>query len=216
MVSRFIYTGFIQVQCLSFTIFFFIALVTNTGHVNKWHYNGTGMYSGIFMLVALVLWQRVTEACVQIVLPYLSLARRTPSFSTVSRVSLRPAVSLSRTGKPPMSTHDSTMSLVVPATGDTMAAGRWPEQRYVDSQTRMKTHSTKTSCDWWRCFKSCLWNSVFWSKEFQMLCPCVLLILDFYLSFTHLQNPIYSTLVTKAWTLLHRLHTYFREMGEMR
>lgn len=57
---------------------------------------------------------------------YLSRARRTPSLSTRSELSLRPAVSLRRTGNPPRSRAVSTTSLVVPAMGDTMAAGLWP------------------------------------------------------------------------------------------
>lgn len=57
---------------------------------------------------------------------YLSRARRTPSLSTRSGLSRRPAVSLSSTGNPPMSSAVSTTSLVVPAMGDTMAAGLWP------------------------------------------------------------------------------------------
>lgn len=63
--------------------------------------------------------------------PYLSRARRTPSLSTKSGLSLRPAVSLSRMGNPPMSSAVSTMSLVVPAMGDTMAAGLWPGCKIV-------------------------------------------------------------------------------------
>lgn len=59
-------------------------------------------------------------------LPYLSRALRTPSLSTRSGLSLRPAVSLKRTGNPPMSSAVSTTSLVVPAMGETMAAGLWP------------------------------------------------------------------------------------------
>lgn len=57
---------------------------------------------------------------------YLSRARRTPSLSTRSGLSRRPAVSLSSTGNPPMSSAVSTTSLVVPAMGDTIAAGLWP------------------------------------------------------------------------------------------
>ena len=56
--------------------------------------------------------------------PYLSLALLTPSISISSTLSLIPAVSLRMTGYPPMLSVDSTTSLVVPAMGDTMAAGR--------------------------------------------------------------------------------------------
>lgn len=62
---------------------------------------------------------------------YLSLARRTPSLSTRSGLSRRPAVSLNSTGNPPMSSAVSTTSLVVPAMGDTMAAGLWPDGKKV-------------------------------------------------------------------------------------
>lgn len=75
-------------------------------------------------------------------LPYLSRARRTPSLSTRSGLSLRPAVSLSRTGNPPMSSAVSTMSLVVPAMGDTMAAGLWPGCKKVTGWQLLSYYSS--------------------------------------------------------------------------
>lgn len=83
---------------------------------------------------------------------YLSRARRTPSLSTRSWLSLRPAVSIKRTGNPPMSNAVSTMSLVVPAMGDTMAAGLWPvckevkgwQPVYYYCSYRQKKKITKT------------------------------------------------------------------------
>lgn len=58
--------------------------------------------------------------------PHRSLARLTPSCSTGSVASRSPAVSLSTSGYPPTFRATSTTSRVVPATGDTMAAGLWP------------------------------------------------------------------------------------------
>lgn len=52
------------------------------------------------------------------------MALLTPSFSITSTDSLRPAVSLNSTGNPAILTADSTMSRVVPAMSDTIAAGR--------------------------------------------------------------------------------------------
>ena len=48
----------------------------------------------------------------------------------ISSDSLKPAVSLSNTGYPPMLTADSTISRVVPAISDTMAAGRCAEDNH--------------------------------------------------------------------------------------
>lgn len=59
---------------------------------------------------------------------YLAIALATPSFSTASVVSLRPAVSLSNTGYPPILTWVSMTSRVVPAISVTMAAGLRPEE----------------------------------------------------------------------------------------
>lgn len=53
------------------------------------------------------------------------MALLTPSLSITSTDSLRPAVSLNSTGYPDIFTADSTMSRVVPATSETIAAGRW-------------------------------------------------------------------------------------------
>ena len=62
---------------------------------------------------------------------HLSSARRTPSCSMTSLLSRSPAVSLSNTRKPPMSTVVSMTSRVVPAMGETMAASRFAERRYM-------------------------------------------------------------------------------------
>lgn len=50
------------------------------------------------------------------------LARSTPMDSTMSSVFRRPAVSATMTGKPPISSDSSRMSLVVPGIGVTIAA----------------------------------------------------------------------------------------------
>lgn len=56
-------------------------------------------------------------------------ARLTPTCSTTSTVSRRPAVSLRTTGKPPMSKVSVSTSRVVPGMGDVIAASRWATRK---------------------------------------------------------------------------------------
>ena len=73
---------------------------------------------------------------------HLAMARRTPSISTLSSaLRRRPAVSLNTIGYPAMFSALSTTSRVVPAMGDTIAAGRLPSTAFNNNNIITFTNS---------------------------------------------------------------------------
>jgi hypothetical protein len=67
-------------------------------------------------------------------------ARSTPILSTTSSVCLKPAVSATMTGNPPISNDNSRISLVVPGTDVTMAASlcAWQQSDLDNLRVKMK------------------------------------------------------------------------------